>query len=121
MKKNIISQIVNFKVLLILLFSITVVSCSNSQKGEDTKEIADEHNDAKFEDNDKEKDAQFLVNAAEINLEEISLGQLAQKNGNTADLKELGKMMEAGHTKSLTELTLLAKEKLITIPTSSTE
>lgn len=120
MKKYIISQIVNFKVLLILLFSITVVSCSNSQKGEDTKEIAEEHNDAKFEDNDKEKDAQFLVNAAEINLEEISLGQLAQKNGNTADLKELGKMMEAGHTKSLTELTLLAQQKLITIPTSST-
>ena len=30
-------------------------------------------------------------------------------------------MMEAGHTKSLSELTLLAKEKLITIPTSSTD
>jgi hypothetical protein len=111
MKKSIHSPIVNFKVLFILLLSITVVSCSNSQKGEDTKEIAEEHNDAKFEDNDKEKDAQFLVNVAEINLEEISLGQLAQKNGNTADIKELGKMMEAGHTKSLNELTSISKRK----------
>lgn len=121
MKKSIPSQIVNFKGILILLISITVVSCSNNQKAEDTKEVAEEHNDAKFEDNDKEKDAQFLVNAAEINLEEISLGQLAQKNGNTADIKELGKMMEVGHTKSLAELTSLAKQKTITIPASSTD
>ncbi|HSN48214.1 MAG TPA: DUF4142 domain-containing protein, partial [Flavobacterium sp.] len=36
-------------------------------------------------------------------------------------VKELGKMMEDAHTKSLNDLTGLAKDKMITIPTSPTE
>ncbi|MEO6883915.1 MAG: DUF4142 domain-containing protein [Bacteroidia bacterium] len=64
------------------------------------------------------KDAQFLVKFAEINLEEIQLGKLAQQMGTTMDLKELGEMMENDHTKSLNELTTLALKKSITLPTS---
>ena len=51
-------------------------SCMNN-KPEDTKEVAEEKNEQIFDNNNNEKDAQFLVNAAEINHEEISLGQLA--------------------------------------------
>ena len=98
-----------------------VSACENSKKAEDTKEVAEEHNEAKFDDTAKEKDAQFLVNAAEINLEEIALGQLAQKNSMMTDVKNLGEMMEKAHTKSLSELTGLAKKKIITIPTSATD
>lgn len=104
-------------VTIILLFS----SCSNNQKPEDTKDVAEEHNEAKFDNNKQEKDAQFLVNAAEINLEEIQLGQLAQQIGRTTYVKELGKMMEKSHAKSLSDLTALAKSKMITIPTSPTD
>ena len=96
-------------------------SCGNNSKPEDTKEVAEEHNDAKFDNKKQEKDAQFLVNAAEINLEEIKLGQLAQEKGNASHIKELGKMMEDAHTKSLAELIALAKTKIITIPTSPTD
>ncbi|MCA1758790.1 MAG: DUF4142 domain-containing protein, partial [Bacteroidales bacterium] len=103
-------------VALVLL----VASCGYNQKPKDTKEVAEERNDEKFDNNKKENDAQFLVNAAEINLEQIQLGQLAQQNGGTAEVKELGKMMEDAHTKSLNELKALAKSKMITIPTSST-
>ena len=63
----------------------------------------------------------FMVNAAEINLEEIQLGQLAQTNGTTAAIIELGKMMEAEHTKLLKELTEIAKQKLIDLPTATSE
>lgn len=104
-------------VTIILLFA----SCSNNQKPEDTKDVAEEHNEAKFDNNEQEKDAQFLVNAAEINLEEIQLGQLAQQIGRTTYVKELGKMMEKSHTKALSDLTALAKSKMITIPTSPTD
>lgn len=96
-------------------------SCGNNSKPEDTKEVAEEHNDAKFDNKKQEKDAQFLVNAAEINLEEIKLGQLAQERGNASHIKELGKMMEEAHSKSLVELNALAKTKIITIPTSPTD
>ncbi len=42
-----------------------------------TKDVAQGHNKAKFDESGNEKFAQFLVNTAEINMEEISLGQLA--------------------------------------------
>jgi len=66
------------------------------------------------------RDAEFLSRAAEINLEEISLGQLAQKKSMMADVKNLGKMMQEAHTKSMKDLTVLAKTKMITIPKEET-
>lgn len=101
----------------ILLFA----SCDNNQKPEDTKVVAEEINEEKFDNSKKEKDAQFLVNVAEINLEQIQLGKLAQQRGKTAPIKELGKVMEAAHTKSLYELNALARNKMITIPISITD
>ncbi len=98
-----------------------ITSCGFSQKPNDTKVVAEEQNEERFDNNKLEDDAQFLVNAAEINLEEIQLGQLAQQKGGTAQVKELGKMMEDAHTKSFNDLTALAQSKMITIPTSSTD
>ena len=100
---------------------LLTVSCNNSQTPRDTKEIAEDHNDAEFTNNKQERDAQFLVNAAEINLEQIQLGKLAQQIGRTTHVKDLGKMMEDAHTKSQKDLTALANSKMITIPTSATD
>lgn len=105
---------------LIIAVIVGITSCKNNYS-KDTKDVAEDHNDAKFDKNENEKDAQFLVNAAEINMEEISLGQLAQQKGSTNHVKELGKMMEESHTKSLAELTALAQTKSISLPTSQTE
>lgn len=107
-------------ILAIVVANILFFTSCTSNKKEDTKEIAEDRNEEKFDDNDKENDAQFLVNAAEINLEEIQLGKLAQQNGMTSHVKELGKMMEDAHTKSLNDLMILAKSKNITIPNAAT-
>ncbi len=52
-----------------MVFAIAMVfglsSCGDASKSEDSKEMAEEHNEAKFNDNKTEDDAQFLVNAAE--------------------------------------------------------
>ena len=114
---------IQFKLLqtiLIIAIIFNTSSCMNNNS-KDTKDIAEEHNNAKFDKSSNEKDAQFLVNAAEINMEEISLGQLAQQKGTSSHVKELGKMMEDAHTKSLADLTALAKTKNISLPTSQTE
>lgn len=103
----------------VLAMSLTLSSC-NKSKPEDTKEVAEEYNEAKF-DNEKEDDAEFLVTAAEMNLEEIKLGQLAQTRGIASHVKELGSMMETEHSKALEELNALAATKQITIPVSLTE
>jgi len=107
-------------VTFVTAISLTAV-CGYAQKSEDTKDVAKEQNDEKFDNRNKEKDAEFLVNAAEANLKEIQLGQLAQKKGNAAHIRELGKMMEAAYTKSQQDLAALAKTKGVTIPTSPTE
>lgn len=111
----------NFILAVMILALVGMQNCKSNQKPEDTKEVAKEHNDAKFNDADKEKDAKFLVNAAEINLKEISLGKLAQQISNTSDVKFLGKEMEEAHSKSLNDLSALAKQKTITIPISITD
>ncbi len=82
-----------------------------------TPDIAEDQNDGKFNESADEKNAAFLLKAAEINLEEISLGKLAQTKSANKDIKELGKMMEMAHTKSLADLTVLAAKKSISIPT----
>lgn len=109
-----------FKIAFIAISLIGMASCTDTKKPENTKVVAEEHNDTKFDNTSKEKDSQFLVDAAEINLEEIQLGQLAQQNSNMSDIKELGKMMEKEHSKSLVSLTALAGEKMIAIPTTIT-
>lgn len=112
-----------FKVLQAILFIAVIISTSSCMNNslKDTKEVAEEKNEAKFDKSGNERDAQFLVNAAEINIEEISFGKLAQERGTMDHVKELGKMMEDEHTKSLVDLTTLAKTKNISIPTSQTE
>jgi putative membrane protein len=94
----------------IVLFGIT--SCRHPQK-------VQEHSDARFDINtDHNKDIQFLINVAKINLEGIHLGSLAQQKCIMTDVKELGKMMEKMHRSSLSSLTELAAKKSVLLPTS---
>ncbi len=94
----------------------------------DSKEVAEQENIERMETNENtitvvenDNDAEFLVDAAEIQLELISLGKLAQQNANSDHVRELGKMMENDHIKALSELKTLAQSKAISIPTSITE
>lgn len=102
-------------------------SCSES-KSIDSAEVAEQENINKVVSNDttivivkNDNDAKFLMKAAEMQLEEISLGKLAQQKESSPHVKELGKMMEEDHTKSFTELQELAQSKSISIPTTITE
>jgi putative membrane protein len=105
--------------MMIFAVMLTVIACN--QRPEDTKDAAEDHNEAKFDDKSTEKDAQFLVEAAAINLNEIQLGQLAGTNATMQEVKDLGKMMEDEHSKKLEELKTLAAKKTVTIPVSATE
>jgi len=114
------------KTTLLQIAIITTTSLGMSvvgygQKSTDTKVAATEQNEAKYGKTDKEKDAKFLVDVAEINLEEMKLGQLAQEKSTMSDVKNLGKMMETAHTKCMKELSTLAKKQSITIPISLTD
>lgn len=94
-----------------------MISCDNSKNENDPKIISEEHNAAKFS-RQKEKDADFIADLAEINLMEIELAKLAQNKGNTKEVKEMGKKLEEVHSKNFAELKQLAESKSITIPDS---
>lgn len=109
-----------YQATLIIAVAAGTTSCMNS-KPEVTKDVSEEKNEQKIDNTINEKDAQFLVNAAEIDMIGVSLGQLGQQKGGSIHVKELGKMMEDQHTISLNELIALAQTKNISLPTLQTE
>ncbi len=113
-------KLILLRTVFIIATLVGMISCGENEKPADTKEIAEESNEAKF-DKEKAKDAEFLVKVAEINLEEIQLGGLAKESASMTDVKELGKMMVISHTKGQKELEALAVKKSITIPLSTTD
>jgi len=106
----------------VITLSLGTVSCKQESKPEDSKEAAEEQNEVKFEDNDaKEDDSEFLVNAAETDLEEIEIGKLAQQKGTDAEVKAFGKMLVDDHSKSFEELKSFSDKKQISLPLVATE
>jgi putative membrane protein len=101
-----------FRVAAIALIILTIFSCNKH---------ADQLNssppgEARLESRKADKDVQFLIKAAEINLQEIELGRLASENAVSKNTKDLGKMIELDQRELKTVLKNLATKKDIAIP-----
>ncbi|HSK12116.1 MAG TPA: DUF4142 domain-containing protein [Phnomibacter sp.] len=99
---------------------ILFTSCGQNQALKENNDTTEVRNDVVYDNDLQDTDARFLINAAEVNLEEIELAKLAQQKGTANHVKELGRMMEAEHTRSFNEVKALAKSKSITIPNATT-
>ncbi len=113
--------------ILIMGTMLLATSCSENRTV-DSKEAAQQDNLGRLTTDDRtmvvvdnDNDANFLMEAAEMQLEKINLGKLAQQRGGSDHVKELGKMMEDDHTKFFGELKTLAKSKSISIPMTATD
>jgi putative membrane protein len=62
-------------------------------------------------------DKKFAMEAADGGLMEVQLGQKAQSNAQSPDIKKFGERMVADHSKANDELKALAQQKGITLPT----
>jgi len=62
-------------------------------------------------------DQDFMKKAAEGGMAEVSLGQLAAKQGSSDDVKQFGQRMVDDHSKANRELMDLASQKGVTLPT----
>lgn len=100
----------------LILASLLTFSACNSNKSEDSKEVAEEQNDAKLEDTSVEDDAKFAMTAADGGMLEVKLGELAQANGSSKAVKDFGANMVKDHSKANDELKALAAQKNITLP-----
>ena len=109
---------------LSLLFAacfFALVSCGTKNNQEDSKEVAEEQNEAKFDDTKLDDDTEFAVAAADGSMLEIQLGQLALTKASSPKVKEFAQSMVDDHSKANEELKGLAQTKNITLPTSISE
>ncbi len=107
-----------FSKFLVLFLGIILISTTTSCKKESpSEEAAEEINEDRFDNNDKEDDAEFVVEAATMDLKNIELAKLAMRSSNS-DIKAHTKMMEEGHTKLYNEIKMMAEQKGIAIPLS---
>ena len=108
--------------LSILMAATTLVATGvaftacNSNKTEDSKEVAEEQNEATLDTTALEDDSEFAVAAADGGMMEVKLGELAKMNAASADVKKFGEMMVTDHSKANDELKALAAQKNITLP-----
>ncbi|UFS71151.1 DUF4142 domain-containing protein [Geomonas sp. RF6] len=64
------------------------------------------------------KDKAFVTKAASAGMMEVQLGQMAQQNGQSQEVKDFGSRMVADHTKANDELKQLAQTKGISLAES---
>ncbi len=117
MKNNYINSCLNnFAVALLFL---GMFSCGDAKKDktEDPLKVAEKHNEEKF-DNETENTASFMVYAADLNMHEIQLGELAQGHGYNVEVQKMARQMVVDHRKALTDLKAIATKNTITLPES---
>jgi putative membrane protein len=106
---------------LAILFLAVFAACETNTTKDDSKDIAEDHNEAKYNESSKEDDAQFLVNAAEFNMIQAKIGILAQANTKNTDVISLATMMQETHRSSMDKLSALAQSKQITLPATESD
>jgi len=107
-----------------LLFAacfFALVSCATKTDQDDSKEVAEEQNEAKFDDTNLDDDTEFAVAAADGSMFEVQLGQLALTKASSPKVKEFAQSMVDDHTKANEELKTLAQTKNITLPSTISE
>lgn len=62
-------------------------------------------------------DKHFMDKAAQGGMAEVELGQLAEQNGNSQEVKDFGKRMVDDHSKANDQLKQLASQKGVGLPT----
>lgn len=106
------------KLLFAACLSVALVSCGNQAQQDDSKDVAEEQNEANLNNTDLEDDSEFAVEAAAGSMLEVQLGQLAQTKATSPEVKKFAEMMVTDHSKANDELKTLAQQKNITLPTS---
>lgn len=105
----------------LLIAALLFGSACDSNKEKDSKEVAEETNEKKFDDKKMEDDSEFVVDAASGGMLEVVLGKIAQTNAASAKVKEFGQTMSMDHSQANEELKSLAAKKNITLPVAPGE
>lgn len=106
----------------LITMTLGATSCKDNKETDPT-EVAEEQNEAKFEDTNeaKEDDAEYFVFAADVNRKEIELAKLAQQKSTNAEVRAFAEILFNDHTKAMADLEKNAQLKNISLPTALSE
>jgi putative membrane protein len=107
--------------LKLMFFATALAFASCGDTPDDSKEVAEEQNEQKFDDTKMEGDSEFAVSAANLGMSEVEFSKLAAANATNGTVKEFANMMVTDHTAVNEELKSAAASKNITLPTSLSE
>jgi putative membrane protein len=111
------------KLLAGVMFCVAVTclfSCGNNAD-KDSKDVAKEENNQKFDSTNMEEDTKFAVALADGSMFEAEVSKLAATNASAANVKDFAKMMVTDHSAANTELKDLAAKKNISLPMALSE
>jgi putative membrane protein len=103
--------------LIVSFCLVTFASCTKTTN-DDSKEVAEDQNEKKFENAALEDGSEFAVFAADAGMMEVQLATLALTKASSAKVKEFAQTMLDDHNKANEELKALAQKKNITLPTT---
>ncbi len=101
---------------LVIATAMTFQACNNSPKTETDSVDAAEESNENIDNNVKEDDSDFMIEAANGGMMEVEAGKLSQTNGASQEVKDFGARMIADHTKAGEELKALAAAKNVVLP-----
>ena len=111
--------------MTVVISGLFITSCNSGEKtadgttvsdSSDSKKVAEERNDKKFDNSTIEDDSKFAVKAADGGMMEVELSKLALTKSTSPEVKKLAKMMVDDHTAANNELKKLAGTKNISVP-----
>ncbi|MEO7529841.1 MAG: DUF4142 domain-containing protein [Sediminibacterium sp.] len=94
------------------------VACGSDK---DSKDVAKEENNQKFDSTNIEGDTKFAVNLADGSMLEVEASNLALKNASARNVKDFATMMVTDHTAANNELKDAAGKKNISLPIGLSE
>jgi putative membrane protein len=121
LKENIMKKTIVMKNLLLATATALMFTACADNKQKESKEVAEETNEKKFETNDAEKDAQFIVNATSGSYDEVAVADVALTKSANAEVKKLAQQLKTDHSAVITQLNGVAATKNVTVPTAATE
>jgi len=106
-----------------VLVLITAVACNTREQSasgsQDSKEVAEEQNEDKFEDNEVRDDADFVSEQVAANHAEIEMARLAVQKSNNQEVKRIAQDILTAHQAKVKELGNLASTKAISVPSQA--
>lgn len=92
-------------------------ACQDTQN---SKKIAEDQNEEKFDTKAAERDAKFVVDVSAANYNEIEYARTALQKSNNQEVKDIASMLESDHRMFLSQLKDYAANHNISTPDSAT-